>query len=151
MGTFTVDKGRPAGRKTPGLDRSALLVSCYRSASYGRPAPAAAFGQPACSHDGVRLGRIIFAIFLVLQIADGLITFGAVKIFGSVAEGNPILATWILVAGPAVTLFAAKATACGLAAVLYRTGRERTLAALTGLLLCAAVAPWLAVLAGVPR
>lgn len=74
-------------------------------------------------------------------------TFGAVRIFGDAAEGNPILATWIQLAGPGVTLLAAKTTACGLAAVLYRTGHEKTLAALTGLLLCAAVAPWLAVLA----
>lgn len=94
---------------------------------------------------------MILAIFVVLQVADGLMTFGAINIFGSGAEGNPILATWIQLAGPAVTLFAAKATACGLAIVLYRTGCQKTLAALTGLLLCAAVAPWLAVLSGVLR
>jgi type IV secretory pathway VirB6-like protein len=99
----------------------------------------------------VHLGRTTFAIFVVLQIADGLMTFGAVRIFGTGAEGNPILATWIQVAGPGVTLLAAKASACGLAAVLYRHGRQKTLAVLTGGLLCAAVGPWLAVLAGMLR
>lgn len=99
----------------------------------------------------MRPGRIVFVIFLVLQIADGLMTFGAVRIFGSGAEGNPILATWIQVAGPALALFGAKATACGLAAVLYCTGRDRTLVILTAVLLCAAVGPWLAVFANVAR
>ena len=76
-------------------------------------------------------------------------TFGAVRIFGTQAEANPILATWIRLAGPAVTLFTAKMTACGLAAVLHRAGREKTLAFLTAMLLCSAIAPWLAVLARV--
>lgn len=106
-------------------------------------------GHRNALQDRVRLGRIVFIVFVILQIADGLMTFGAVQIFGSRAEGNPILATWIQLAGPAVTLFAAKATACGLAAFLYRIGCQKALAALTGLLLCAAVAPWLAVLAGI--
>lgn len=97
------------------------------------------------------LQRITFAIFLVLQIADGLITFGAVKIFGASAEGNPILATWMQIAGPAITLFTAKAAACGLAAVLYRVGWQKTLAVLTAAILCAAVAPWLAALAALPQ
>lgn len=108
-------------------------------------------GQSPCTRDRVRFGRIVFLIFLVLEIADGLITFGAVRIFGSGAEANPILATWIQLAGPGITLLAAKTMACGLAAVLYRTGHDKTLVALTGLLLCLAVAPWLAMLAAVPR
>ena len=93
------------------------------------------------------LRRLTLAIFVVLQLADGLITFGAVRTFGPAAEGNPILRTWIHLLGPAVTLVAAKAIACGAAALLYAARREKTLAALTALLACCGVGPWLAVLA----
>jgi len=97
----------------------------------------------------VRLGRLTLAVFVVLQIADGLMTFGAVRIFGTAAEGNPILETWIQLAGPGATLLGAKGIACGGAAVLYACGRQKTLAALTGVLLAGAVVPWLALLATV--
>jgi hypothetical protein len=95
----------------------------------------------------VRIGRVTLALFVVLQLADGLMTFGAVRIFGTAAEGNPILETWIQLAGPAAALLGAKGIACGGALVLYTTGRQKTLAALTGFLTCCAVVPWLALLA----
>jgi hypothetical protein len=98
----------------------------------------------------VRLGRLTLTLFVVLQVADGLMTFGAVRIFGTVAEANPILETWIQVAGPAAALLGAKGIACGGAAVLYAFGRQRTLAALTGGVLGCAVIPWLALLATLP-
>ena len=94
----------------------------------------------------MRLPRLTLAIFVALQLADGLITFGAVRTFGPAAEGNPILQTWIQLLGPGVTLVAAKGIACGAAALLYSARRNKTLAALTALLACCGVAPWLAVL-----
>lgn len=90
--------------------------------------------------------RFVLAIFIVLQAADGLITFGAVRVFGPAAEGNPVLQTWIQLLGPGVTLLTAKAIACAGAALLYSAGRERTLVALTTLLLLLGVGPWLALL-----
>lgn len=98
----------------------------------------------------MRFGRLTLTLFVVLQAADGLITFGAVQIFGSAAEGNPILATWIQLAGPGVTLLGAKAIACGGAVLLHATGYWRIVAALTSLQLAGAVLPWLAVLATFP-
>jgi hypothetical protein len=98
----------------------------------------------------VRLGRLTLTVFVVLQIADGLMTFGAVQIFGTAAEANPILETWIRVAGPGAALLGAKGLACGGAAILYAFGRQKTLAALTGVLLACAVVPWLALLATFP-
>jgi hypothetical protein len=95
----------------------------------------------------VRIGRLTLALFVVLQIADGLITFGAVRIFGAAAEGNPILETWMHLAGPGATLLGAKGIACGGAVLLYTFGRVRTLAALTGVLLAYGVLPWLVLLA----
>jgi hypothetical protein len=88
----------------------------------------------------------VLTIFVILQVADGLMTFGAVRLFGPGAEANPILQTWMQLFGPGVTLLTAKTVACGGAVLLYAAGRERTLVALTSLLVSFGVGPWLAVL-----
>ena len=90
--------------------------------------------------------RFVLTVFIILQVADGLITFDAVRVFGPAAEGNPVLQTWIQLLGPGVTLLAAKTLACAGAALLYFTGRDRTLIALTTLLVSLGVGPWLALL-----
>ncbi len=96
----------------------------------------------------MRFSRLVLTIFVILQIADGLITFGAVRVFGPVAEGNPVLQTWMHLLGPGVTLLTAKSVACAGAVLLYSTGRDRTLIVLTTLLVCLGVGPWLALLGG---
>ncbi|HWK10821.1 MAG TPA: DUF5658 family protein [Vicinamibacterales bacterium] len=98
----------------------------------------------------MRIARAILAIFIALQLADGLITFAAVQIFGPAAEGNPILVAWIHLAGPAATLFVAKGVSCGLAVLLYSSGRFKTLGALTAIMLFCAIGPWLSVLTAMP-
>ena len=90
--------------------------------------------------------RLIFAVFVVLQVADGLITYGAVSIFGGAAEGNPLLQTWMQLAGVGPALVGAKLLACGCGAVLYVTRTEKAIAALTALYLFGSIGPWLRVL-----
>ena len=90
--------------------------------------------------------RFVLTVFIVLQIADGLITFSAVRMFGPAAEGNPVLQTWIQLLGPGITLLSFKTMACAGAALLYVVGRDRTLIALTTLLVSLGVGPWLALL-----
>jgi hypothetical protein len=90
--------------------------------------------------------RFVLTIFVILQLADGLITFDAVRLFGPAAEANPVLQTWMHLLGPGVTLLTAKTVACGGAVLLYCAGRERTLVALTSLVVSLGVGPWLAVL-----
>lgn len=90
--------------------------------------------------------RLLLAIFIVFQISDGLLTYAAVQLFGIQAEGNPLLATWMQVAGPGQTLFGAKLLACGCGAILYALGVFRILAVLTLLYLGAAIVPWLSIL-----
>lgn len=90
--------------------------------------------------------RLMLAIFVVFQISDGLLTYAAVQIFGISAEGNPLLVTWMHLAGPAQTLLGAKLLACGCGAILYVLGVSRVLALLTILYLGAAILPWLTVL-----
>jgi len=93
--------------------------------------------------------RLVFAVFIVLQVADGLITYAAVSIFGSAAEANPLLVTWIHLAGAGPALLSAKLLACGCGAILYTLGISRMLAGLTALYLLAAIGPWLTILWGV--
>lgn len=95
-------------------------------------------------------GRLVFAVFVVLQVADGLMTYGAVSIFGSVAEGNPLLQTWIQFAGAGPALFGAKLLACGCGTILYLANARKTLAALSVFYVMGAIGPWLHLLAGNP-
>ena len=55
--------------------------------------------------------RVLLVIFIVLQAADGLLTYAAVERFGPQAEGNPLLLTWIMLTGSGPALVGAKALA----------------------------------------
>jgi hypothetical protein len=87
--------------------------------------------------------RLWLVVFVVLQLADGVLTYAAVERFGTAAEGNPILATWIAVTGAAPALVGAKVIACVCGGVLYAAGVHHVLVALSALYLFAAVMPWL--------
>ncbi len=91
-------------------------------------------------------GRLVLLVFVVVQIADGLLTYGAVSIFGVGAEGNPLIEAWIHIAGAGPALFGAKLIACFCGGVLYVLNIRRTLAVLTCFYLVAAVGPWLHIL-----
>lgn len=91
--------------------------------------------------------RALLATFIVLQAADGLLTYAAVERFGTAAEGNPILATWIILTGSATALIGAKTVACVCGMVLYVAGVHYVLAGLSALYLFAAVVPWLRIFA----
>lgn len=90
--------------------------------------------------------RVLFLVFVVLQGADGWLTYEAVDIFGLSAEGNPLLATWMHISGVGTALVCAKVLAIGCGAVLYARGVHRALAGLTALYLFGAVMPWLQIL-----
>ena len=87
--------------------------------------------------------RLWLVLFVLLQLADGVLTYAAVERFGTAAEGNPILATWIVITGTAPALIGAKLIACACGGVLYAAGVHRVLAALSALYFFAAVMPWL--------
>ena len=87
--------------------------------------------------------RLLFAVFIVLQAADGWLTYEAVDLFGPSAEGNPILATWMHLTGLGPALVGAKLLAVGCGAILYATGVYPILGGLTALYLFGAVVPWL--------
>lgn len=93
-------------------------------------------------------GRVTLALFLACQASDGLLTYIGVSRLGHAVEGNPILATWMQVAGAGPTLLTAKLIACGCGCILYFYGTFRVLAALTAVYLVGAIAPWLHFLFG---
>jgi len=96
----------------------------------------------------VTFGRATLALFVLCQAFDGLLTYFAVNAFGHAVEGNPILATWMMVAGAGPTLVIAKMGACACGLILYVHGIHRALASLTALYLLGAVAPWVYLLSG---
>jgi len=87
--------------------------------------------------------RVLLIVFVALQAADGLLTYAAVERFGTQAEGNPLLVTWMMLTGSGPALLGAKALACFCGAVLYAAGVHYVLAGLSALYLVAAVIPWL--------
>ena len=103
-------------------------------------------GSAVAHGHGVSFGRVTLALFLACQASDGLLTYAAVTALGHAVEGNPILATWMQLAGAGPTLLAAKLIACGCGCILYFHRTFRVLAALTGLYLVGAIAPWLHIL-----
>jgi hypothetical protein len=96
----------------------------------------------------VSFGRITLALFVASQVSDGLLTYFAVSSFGHAIEGNPILATWMALAGAGPTLLVAKIGACACGVILYTHGTHRALASLTALYFIAAIVPWLYLLSG---
>lgn len=137
----------PVGSHIGGRAVSGRPAISYSGKAYGAGPGTPKPGNHHAKALDVRIGRLTLILFVVLQVADGLITFGAVRIFGTAAEGNPILETWIQLAGPGAALLGAKGVACGGAVLLYALDRRRTLAALTGVLLAYGVLPWLVQLA----
>jgi hypothetical protein len=93
----------------------------------------------------MRVSRLVLLLFLVAQLFDGLFTYVAVSAVGTQAEGNIILATWMDLVGPGLTLFTAKLVAALAGVFVYYRGMHRLLAGLTVLYGVVAIGPWLVV------
>ena len=87
--------------------------------------------------------RLVFALFIVLQAVDGVITYGTVRAFGPSAEANQLIVTWMTLTGLGVAILGAKALACACGAILYVFRVHIPLAALTAMYLFCAILPWL--------
>jgi hypothetical protein len=70
------------------------------------------------AHSVERVLADLFALNVLLQIVDGLLTYNAVQ-FGF-PEGNPLLGASIAALGPGATLLLFKAKACGLLLLIRR-------------------------------
>ena len=88
----------------------------------------------------------VFAVFLVVQVLDGLLTYVGVSMLGVEAEGNMLLAASMEAFGTSGTLVSAKLVACICGYFLYRTAWYRPLAITAGLYLGVAIVPWLGIM-----
>jgi uncharacterized protein DUF5658 len=85
----------------------------------------------------------VFAMFLTMQVLDGLFTYWGVSMLGVGVEANGLLVTSIGAIGAPRALLSAKLLACLCGYFLYRTEFHRVLAITTGLYLGIAIIPWL--------
>ena len=87
--------------------------------------------------------QLVIAVFLIAQLIDGVFTYWAIQQFGVLAEGNPLLATWVVLVGPQPAIIGAKLLASGCGVLLYAAHCHRVLGGLTLLYGAVAVGPWL--------
>jgi hypothetical protein len=105
-------------------------------------------GSAVATSSGVSFGRLTLVLFVLCQAIDGTLTYFAISLFGQTIEGNPILASWMTIAGAGPTLLVAKIGACACGIILYAHGTHRALASLTALYILIAVGPWIYLLYG---
>lgn len=103
----------------------------------------------SCDLDGMA-SRLLVTVFILLQLADGVMTYLAVDMLGPQAEGNPLLVTWMAMLGHGPALLGAKLLACGCGLILYSLGVNRVLVGLTAFYLFGAVMPWLEIMSAMP-
>ncbi len=89
--------------------------------------------------------RLVFLIFVAVQVFDGLFTYVAVDAVGIAAEGNRLLAAAMHGFGHGPTLVTAKVAALVAGLFLYTRGWHLVLALVTALYAVAAIGPWLVV------
>ena len=86
------------------------------------------------------------AVFCLVQILDGGLTYAGLMHLGLEAEANPIVAWYAAAMGPGPGLVAIKLFAMGCGTILHLAARPTLIFALTGLYVGAAIVPWLSVL-----
>ena len=90
--------------------------------------------------------ELIWLTFVAVQVLDGIMSYVGVHRIGWM-EGNPLVAWYLTVLGPALAFTVVKlfAVACG--SVLYLKARHAAVAALTVFYLAFAVVPWVSIIA----
>jgi hypothetical protein len=87
--------------------------------------------------------ELLWIVFVLVQALDGAMSYVGVWLHGPEIEGNPLVAWYLSVFGPALGFTVAKLFAVGCGAVLYLTGRHRWMALVTIVYLLFAVGPWI--------
>jgi hypothetical protein len=90
--------------------------------------------------------ELLWVAFVVVQALDGAMSYVGVFLHGPGIEGNPLVAWYLGVFGPAVGFTAAKLFAVTCGAVLYMTAHYRWVAILTVVYIVFAVGPWIGLL-----
>ena len=87
-------------------------------------------------------GDAAIVLFLVLQAADGVLTYVGVKTLGLGMEANPLLLALMVTLGQAPAVLCAKGVAVALGMSLHLIGVHKIVALLSAIYLTAAVIPW---------
>ena len=96
-----------------------------------------------------RVGDAAFLAFVVVQIADGLLTYRGIAAFGIGIEANPLVAWCVGTFGVALSLIVIKLFAVTCGSVLHLNTMHGAVGALTLVYVAVAVWPWTRVLASV--
>jgi hypothetical protein len=91
-------------------------------------------------------GNLAILAFLLVQAADGMLTYIGLVTYGPAVEGNPLLSWGMRVLGAAPALAGAKFAASAFGIVLHLTAVHRTVALLAALYMSAAILPWVELL-----
>jgi hypothetical protein len=93
-------------------------------------------------------GDIIFALFALLQVLDGVLTYQGIQHFGIGVdiEGNMLLRIAMATAGVRATLLIAKLGSIGGGWFIHSRKYHRVLAVLTAFYAVAAIFPWIVLL-----
>ena len=89
-----------------------------------------------------RFGTIVFLLFAIVQIADGLLTYHGIRIYGPGVEANPLIVWYASAFGTGVALTGAKLVAVICGGILHLLARHVAIAFLTITYVIAALWPW---------
>jgi hypothetical protein len=89
-----------------------------------------------------RFGDIIFLLFAIVQIADGLMTYEGIRVYGPGIEANPLIVWYASAFGAGAALTGAKTVAVMCGVILHLLARHVAIAFLTITYVIAALWPW---------
>ena len=89
-----------------------------------------------------RFGTIVFLLFAIVQVADGLLTYHGIRVYGPGVEANPLIVWYASVFGAGVALTGAKLVAVICGGILHLLARHVAIAFLTITYVIAALWPW---------
>src|SRR5688572_3966237 len=89
-----------------------------------------------------RFGNVVFLLFAIVQIADGLMTYQGIRTYGPGIEANPLIVWYASTFGAAAALTGAKMVAVICGAILHLLARHVAIAFLTITYVIAALWPW---------
>jgi hypothetical protein len=89
-----------------------------------------------------RFGIIVFLLFAIVQVADGLMTYQGIRVYGPGVEANPLIVWYASVFGAGAALTGAKMLAVMCGVILHLLARHVAIAFLTITYVIAALWPW---------
>jgi hypothetical protein len=89
-----------------------------------------------------RFGTVVFLLFAIVQVADGLMTYQGIRTYGPGIEANPLIVWYSSTFGAAAALTGAKMMAVSCGVILHLLARHAAIAFLTITYVIAALWPW---------